>query len=158
MDKIPVYLMLAMKDKYLVETLRVGSDELAFRVTSGETSGALLAVEVRLPPGGGPPMLHRHASTEVYRIERGELAIYLEDGAGEVDRLCASAGDVVHIPPAAHRTKRVARRRARVRHLRARSIERFLRVVGTLPTPSPAHVLATAERHGIETAGPVRAR
>jgi len=150
-----------MKDKYLVETLRVGSDELAFRVTSGETSGALLAVEVRLPPGGGPPMLHRHAPTEVYRIERGEIAIYLEDGAGEVDRLCARAGDVVHIPAGrAHtvRNESPADAVAYVIFAPGAQIERFLRVVGTLPTPSPAQVLTTAERHGIEMAGPVRAR
>src|SRR4029079_15318880 len=60
---------------------------------SADTGGALLAVEVRLPTGGGPPALHRHAPTEVYRVERGELAIYLGD-----ERIAAPPGSVVHIP------------------------------------------------------------
>jgi hypothetical protein len=35
-------------------------------------------------PGGGPPGLHRHAPEEVYRVDRGQLTVHLEDGRGEV--------------------------------------------------------------------------
>lgn len=149
------------KDKRVVETLLVGSDELAFHVTSDETGGALLAVEVRLPPGGGPPMLHRHAPTEVYRVERGELALYVEDGAGDVARLSAGPGDVVHIPAGrAHtvRNESLADALAYVVFAPGAEIERFVRAAGALRTPTPADVIVTAERHGIEMAGPVPAR
>ena len=59
------------------------------------------AQEVRLPAGGGPPALHRHAPTEVYRVDSGELAIYLEDDDGEVQRIAATPGAVV-VPAERH--------------------------------------------------------
>ena len=84
----------------------MGGDELTFRVTSAETGGALLAVEVRIPAGGGPPMLHRHAPAEVYRVERRELAVYVDDdvvfapGAG-IERFMRDAGELAAPDPAA---------------------------------------------------------
>ena len=62
-------------------------DELRVRVTSADSDGALLAFEIRMPPGGGPPGLHRHAAAELYRVERGEFAFYVADGDGQVDAL-----------------------------------------------------------------------
>jgi mannose-6-phosphate isomerase-like protein (cupin superfamily) len=70
-----------------MERIRVGHDDITIHVDSEESGGALLAVEVRMPPGGGPPAMHRHPSAEVYRVERGELAIYRED-----ERIPAPAG------------------------------------------------------------------
>jgi hypothetical protein len=40
---------------------------------------------------------HRHAACEVFRVEAGELAFYVEDDAGEVRRSVGSAGAVVAI-------------------------------------------------------------
>ncbi len=77
--------------------MRVGSDEIEFRVTSEESDGALAAAEVRIPAGGGPPMLHRHEPSELYRVEAGELAIYVEDEHGSIDRKLARAGSTVAI-------------------------------------------------------------
>jgi len=56
----------------------------------------LAAYDVVLPPGGGPPMLHRHAACELYRIERGRLAFYIEDDAifapgAQMERFAAAA-------------------------------------------------------------------
>src|SRR5688500_14394046 len=77
-----------MKDKLLV-----GSDEIVLRVSSD----AVLAAEVRIPAGSGPPALHRHDPDEVYRVERGILTLYTEEG-GERSRRELGPGDVAHIP------------------------------------------------------------
>jgi oxalate decarboxylase/phosphoglucose isomerase-like protein (cupin superfamily) len=79
------------------DRLTVGTDELTFRVKSADSGGALLAFEVRMPPGGGPPALHRHDPAELYRVERGEFAFYLADEDGLVARSTAGPGDVVAI-------------------------------------------------------------
>jgi mannose-6-phosphate isomerase-like protein (cupin superfamily) len=82
-----------------MERLKVGSDEITLHVSSG----TLLAAEVTLPAGGGPPGLHRHASEELYRVEAGELAIYLEG-----ERLVAGPGRAPHPEPrCTHRAQRV---------------------------------------------------
>src|SRR2546423_8880189 len=71
---------------------------LPFGSKSSSSAGALVAIDVRMTPGGGPPLLHRHDAVEIYKVERGELAIYLEDDAGEVARVVAGTGSVVAIP------------------------------------------------------------
>ena len=50
-----------------------------------------------MPASGGPPGLHRHPSAEVYRVEAGELCLYVEDAGGTVERIVAGPGEVVHI-------------------------------------------------------------
>jgi hypothetical protein len=50
----------------------VGRDEIAVRLTTAETGDRLLALDVTMPAGGGPPGLHRHAAAEVYRVLDGE--------------------------------------------------------------------------------------
>ena len=130
------------------DSLKVGSDDLTFRVTSAESDGALLAIDVRLPPGGGPPALHRHEPAEIYRIERGELAIYVED-----ERIAATPGAVVHIPGGSAHTVRNesdADAHAYVVFTPGTEIERFMRAAGALAAPGPAEITALAEQHGIE--------
>jgi oxalate decarboxylase/phosphoglucose isomerase-like protein (cupin superfamily) len=145
------------------DRLQVGSDEIAFRVTSEQSGGALLAAEVSLPAGGGPPMLHRHAPEEVYRVERGELALYVEDERGEVRRIVARPGNVVHIPGGRAHTVRNESDRdalAYVVFTPGAEIERFMRAAGELGArgePRIEEVLALAERHGIAMTGPVPA-
>ncbi len=129
--------------------IRVGSDEITLRVTSA----ALLVADVTLPAGGGPPALHRHAPEEVYRLERGELVIYREDDAGEVERIVTGPGDVVHIPGGrAHtiRNESGAPAEAHVAFAPGAEMEAFIRAAGALGEPTPEAVLALAERHGIE--------
>ena len=142
-------------DDYRADRLMVGRDQLTFRVGSAATDGALLAVEVRLPAGGGPPVLHRHAPLEVYRVERGELVLYVEDDRGEVERIVATTGAVVHIPAwRAHtvRNESDADALAYVVFAPGAEIERFMRAAGALG--DPADVMALAERHGIEMTMP----
>ena len=141
------------------ERLRIGGDEVTVRVTGEASNGALLAIEVEMPAGGGPPALHRHAPEEVYRVEHGELALYVEAGDGEIRRILATPGDVVHIPGGlAHtvRNESGAAARAYVVFTPATAMEGFLRAAGALGADGPPRiedVLALAERHGIEMAG-----
>jgi len=143
------------------ERISVGGDEIAFRVTSDATQGALLAVDVAMPAGGGPPALHRHDPEEIYRLQRGELAVYLEDDEGQVQRHLATPGMTVHIPGGrAHtiRNESGAEARAFVVFAPGTEMERFVRAAGHLATAAPSRiedVLALAERHGITMAGPV---
>lgn len=123
-----------------MERLKVGSDEITLHVSSG----TLLAAEVTIPAGGGPPGLHRHPSEELYRVEAGELAIYL-DG----ERIVAGPGSVTHIPSGAAHTVRnesAGDAHAYVIFSPGTEMEAFVRAVAA----APADVVALAERHGIE--------
>jgi oxalate decarboxylase/phosphoglucose isomerase-like protein (cupin superfamily) len=138
------------------DRLTVGSDELVIRVASDATGGALFAIEVEMAPGGGPPMLHRHEAVEIYRVQRGELTLYVEDDAGEIACLVAGAGSVVAIPGGREHTIRNESEDEALAYVvfsPGGAMERFTRAADELATagsPRPADVLALAERHGIE--------
>src|SRR5919204_5102704 len=91
MDKLPVDLTSA-------ECLQLGPDQVTILATCTQTNGALFAVLVRMPPGGGPPVMHRHDPGEVYLVLQGEFTFYAEDPDGSARRWTAAAGAVV--PPA----------------------------------------------------------
>jgi oxalate decarboxylase/phosphoglucose isomerase-like protein (cupin superfamily) len=132
--------------------LTVGSDEVAVVSPSEATDGALLAIEVRIPAGGGPPGLHRHPAAEIYRVERGELAIYLEQEAGAVTRIAAQSGDVVAIEGGREHTVRNESAEDAVAYVvfaPGAEMERFIRAAHELADPEPADVAALAHRHGI---------
>ena len=143
------------------DRLTVGLDELTVRVTSDVTGGALLAIEVRMPAGGGPPMLHRHDAVEIYRVQSGELVIYVEDDAGELARVVAGAGNVVAIPSGREHTIRNESRAEALAYVvfaPGSEIESFMRAADELAArgaAAAADVLALAERHGIEMTRPV---
>jgi oxalate decarboxylase/phosphoglucose isomerase-like protein (cupin superfamily) len=143
------------------ESVDVGGDTLTFRVTSEQSAGALTAVEVRMRAGGGPPMLHRHDPFEVYCVEHGELAFYVEGEDGRVNRAVAGAGTVVAIPGGREHTIRNESRdaaRAFVIFSPGAEMERFAREAGALArsgTPGMDEVLALASAHGIEMTRPV---
>ena len=136
------------------ETIRVGAEDVVVRAAGADTDGALLAVEVTMPPGGGPPGLHRHPSAELYRVDRGELAIYREDG-GTVHRIAAPAGAVVPIPGGAAHTVRNesdADAHAHVVFAPGGEMEAFMRAAAT--ATGPAEVMALTARHGVELLQP----
>lgn len=136
------------------ERIRVGTEEVLVRASGEDTHGALLAIEVTMPPGGGPPALHRHPSAELYRVEGGELAVYRETG-GAVERIPAPAGSVVVIPGgAAHtiRNESGADARAHVVFAPGGEMEAFMRAAASASAPD--EVMALAARHGIEPAQP----
>lgn len=88
------------------DVVEVGGDLVEFQVTSERSGGALIAYAVEFAPGGGPPMLHRHEDFELFRVETGELAFYLEDEGGETARQLARSGDVIAIPGGREHTVR----------------------------------------------------
>jgi mannose-6-phosphate isomerase-like protein (cupin superfamily) len=135
------------------ERLSLGGDQVVLRCTSGQSGGALLAIEVRIPPGGGPPVLHRHDPVELYRVEAGELTFHLEDGP-----LRAQAGTVVAIPGGSeHTVRNESEREARafVVFSPGAAMEGFIRSAAELGSPSMDEVLSLATAHGIEMTRPV---
>jgi quercetin dioxygenase-like cupin family protein len=135
-----------------VEILRIGHDEVAVRLTTADTGGKLLAFDVTMPPGGGPPALHRHAPAEVYRVLEGEFAFYLDD-----TRTVEPAGAVVHIAGGREHTIRNesgAPARAYVTFLDgAEQMEGFMR--SAAEAASIDEVMQAATRHGIEITRPL---
>jgi len=146
------------------EQLRIGGDEIAIHVTSEATGGSLLAAQVRIPAGGGPPALHRHEAEEIYRLERGELTVYLADADGEVRRIPSGAGTVVHIPGGRSHTVRNESGDEAVAFVvfsPGAQMERFVRAAGELAAGGPPRgedVASLAERHGIEFTGALPAQ
>lgn len=117
------------------DTIAVGSESLAFRITDRDSGGALVAADVRMPPGGGPPMLHRHDAFEAYRVDSGELAFYLERDGGRVERTVAGPGTVVAIPGGREHTIRnesAAEAEALVVFTPGAAMEAFAREVGAI--------------------------
>ncbi len=142
------------------ERLSVGGDEVVVRVGADESGGALLVLDVAIPPGGGPPALHRHEPAEVYRVEEGELAFYRSDDGGEPRRGTAGPGDVVHIPGGAEHTIRNESgrtARASVTFVPGAPMEAFVRAAAALD-PGRAtmdEVVALAARHGVRITRPL---
>lgn len=156
MDKLPV-------DYASCECLRLGTDELVVLATSAQTGGALFAVEIRMPPGGGPPVMHRHDPGEIYYVREGEFTFYVGGDGEPVRRVTARAGDVVPLAggtPHTVRNETDALAVAFMVHAPAAPMEEFSRAASALAAagePSMDDVLALAARHGIELLGPVPA-
>ena len=142
------------------ERLCLGGDEVLVLATSAQTGGALCAVEVRMPPGGGPPVMHRHAPGEVYRVLDGEFTFYVGD-APPVRRVTAAAGETVALAGGvAHsvRNESGADATAFVVHAPGAPMEGFVRAAAALAAEgrgSMADVLEIAAGHGIELLGPI---
>jgi quercetin dioxygenase-like cupin family protein len=135
------------------EALQVGGDEIRLRLTSAESGGGAIAFEVEMQPGGGPPSLHRHPSLEVYRVEEGELILYL----GE-ERTPVTAGEVAFIPGGAeHTIRNESDRAARAFVLLSPGgeLESFARAAAALESPEPADVMRLAAESGIEITRPL---
>lgn len=159
MDKLPVDQ--GTVDIRTRERLRLGADEVTILATSAQTGGALFAVEVRMPPGGGPPVMHRHEPGEVYYVLDGEFTFYTGAPNASVQRLTAAAGDVVPLAggtPHTIRNESAADAVAFVVHAPGPPMENFTRAAAALAVegaPTIEAVLTVAAQHGIEMLGPV---
>jgi mannose-6-phosphate isomerase-like protein (cupin superfamily) len=140
------------------EQLQVGSDHLTIRAT-----GDVLAFDVSMDAGGGPPALHRHAPSEIYRVLDGEFTFYLEGDDGDIDCVVAGPGEVVPVPGGREHTVRnesTEAARAYVVFSPGQPMEAFVRAAAALAADgAPAHdqLMATAERHGVKITRPVPA-
>lgn len=140
-----------------LERLQVGADVITVRAASAETAGALFAAEVEMQPGGGPPLMHHHAPSELYHVLDGEFAFYIADEGGTVRRTTGAAGAVVPIPGGRSHTIRnesSATARAFVVYTPGEPFERFARAAAEAK-PTMRDVLELAARHGIEMTGPI---
>ena len=145
----------------------LGTDEIVVRATGAQTGGAIFAIEIRMPPGGGPPVMHRHEPGEIYHVLEGEFAFYIGDPDGDPDgtvrRVRAAAGDVVPLAggtPHTVRNESASDAVAFVVHSPAAVMEGFSRAAAALAVdgaPSMERLLVLAQEHGVELLGPVPA-
>jgi len=154
MDMLPV-------DRDAAERLTMGTDELVVLSSCAQTGGAIFAGLLRMPPGGGAPVMHRHAPAEVYHVLEGEFAFHVGHEDGTVERIVVRAGQVM---PLAGGTPHTIRNESDVDavafmvHAPGASMEGFSRAAAALAAggePSMSAVLEIAEEHGIELLGPV---
>jgi mannose-6-phosphate isomerase-like protein (cupin superfamily) len=157
MDMLPV-------DFAQAEQLTLGPDHYTVLATGEQTGGEIFAVEVRMAPGGGPPVMHRHAPAEIYHVTAGEFAFYVGEPDGTVRRFVAGAGDVVPLrggTPHTIRNEGDVDARAFVVHSPAAVMERFSRAAAELAASTPGEppvmedILELAARHGVKLLGPV---
>jgi mannose-6-phosphate isomerase-like protein (cupin superfamily) len=157
MDMLPV-------DRDQAEHWLLGTDHITVLATGDQTGGAIFAVEIRMPSGGGPPVIHRHEPSEIYHVTGGEFAFYVGDPDGTVRRVVARAGDVVPLrggTPHTIRNEGHVDATAFVVHSPAAVMEGFSRAAAALVASSPdqppsmADVLDVAQRNGVELLGPV---
>ena len=139
----------------------VGRERITFELTTEQTEGELAVFRVTIPPGGGPPMLHRHDPFELYRVHSGILAVYIEGKDGAVTRRVVGPGTVVPIDGGLEHTIRNESDReaeAVVVFSPGEPMERFARAAGRLGgdrKQSQDDVLALAQAHRIEITRPI---
>jgi mannose-6-phosphate isomerase-like protein (cupin superfamily) len=143
------------------ERLTLGTEEVTVVAANAETNGALFAVELRMPPNGGPPVMHRHDPSEVYYVLEGEFTFYVQDEEGQVHRRTATAGETVPLAGGTRHTIRnesAADALAFVVHAPGAPMEGFLHAAAELAASGQTGmepVLAIAAQHGIELLGPI---
>ena len=109
-----------------------------------ETAGRFSLIEMRVPPGGGPPP-HRHDFEETFRVLEGEAEFTFRG-----ESVLVRAGETVHIPAnAPHHFRNTSATPARLLSISAPAAqdEFFLAVADPVPTAAaPAPALTEAER------------
>lgn len=140
----------------------MGRDEITILATSAETGGALFAVEVRMPPGGGPPVMHRHEPGEIYHVLSGEFTFYTAPEGAPRSRVTARAGDVVPLAggvPHTIRNESSSDAVALLVHAPGAPMEGFTRAVvaasATGGPPTMEEVMKIAADNGIEMLDPI---
>ncbi|MBA2534326.1 MAG: cupin domain-containing protein [Rubrobacter sp.] len=87
----------------------VVTDVTTIKASAQDTSGKLLVLEVTVPPGGGPPVLHKHEYSEVFLFQEGEFEVSTVNKDFELTTFKVGAGGTVSIPSMAwHNFKNVS--------------------------------------------------
>jgi mannose-6-phosphate isomerase-like protein (cupin superfamily) len=76
----------------------VVTDVTTVRASGRHTSGNLLVIEVNVPPGGGPPFLHRHGYAEAFLFQEGEFEVSTVDEDFALSTCRVTAGETVSVP------------------------------------------------------------
>jgi mannose-6-phosphate isomerase-like protein (cupin superfamily) len=86
----------------------VAGDVCIVRVSGQDTSGQMLMLEVTVPGGGGPPVLHRHQYSEIFYFLEGEFEISTVDDDYKLSTHRVNPGDALSVPSMAwHNFKNV---------------------------------------------------
>lgn len=158
MDMLPVNYPVSLDAG---ECLALGGDEIVVLTSCSESNGDIFAGLVKMPAGGGPPVMHRHSPSEVYHVLEGEFAFYLGGAESGVRRIGVRAGQVMSLAGGTPHTIRNESEQdavAFVVHSPGGAMEGFTRAAAALAAdgqPSMDAVLAIAAEHGIELLGPV---
>ena len=110
----------------------VVTDVTTIKAPGRNTSGKLLVIEVTVPPGGGPPVLHRHEYAEVFLFQEGEFEVSTVDEDYVLSAFRVKAGDTVSIPSMVwHNFKNVGEKPGRFTAVHSpAAMEEFMREVG----------------------------
>lgn len=110
----------------------VVTDVTTIKASAGETSGKLLVIEVTVPPGGGPPVHHRHAYSEVFLFQEGEFEVSTLDEDYNPNGFRVGAGDTVSVPSMVwHNFENVGETRGRFIAVHSPAVmEDFMREIG----------------------------
>ena len=132
----------------------VGTDVTTIKASGRDTSGNLLVLEVNVPPGGGPPVLHRHGYAETFLFQEGEFEVSTLDADDALSTVRVTAGDTVSIPSMAwHNFKNVGAAPGKFIAIHSPAVmEAFMREIGQpiddpKNPPEPAGPPSDEERH-----------
>jgi mannose-6-phosphate isomerase-like protein (cupin superfamily) len=75
-----------------------GTDVVTIKAGGDVTSGSMLVFELRVPPGGGPPTLHRHGYAEVFHLFDGKFTVSTLDDDNVLQTATLTPGDTIAIP------------------------------------------------------------
>lgn len=119
----------------------VGRDLTTIKASGRDTSGNLLVLDVTVPPGGGPPVLHRHVYAETFRFLQGEFEVSTVDADNALSTVRVTAGDTVSIPSMAwHNFKNVGSIPGKFIAIHSPAVmEAFVREIG-LPIDDPQNL------------------
>jgi quercetin dioxygenase-like cupin family protein len=88
------------------EWFYVGEDRITIRKYPAAEEPDYLVFESRTEPGGGPPTLHTHASSEFFFTLEGELTYFLQEGDGPLRAISGPGGTTAFVPPGVRHTYR----------------------------------------------------
>lgn len=135
------------------EHLLVVTDVVTIKASGQATSGKLLIVEVRVPPGGGPPIIHRHNPAETFCILEGAFEINTVDADNKLSTAQLTVGDTLAVPSMVwHNYKNVGATPGRFIAIQSPAgMEHFFREIGSpiadpLNPPQPAGPPSDAQR------------
>jgi mannose-6-phosphate isomerase-like protein (cupin superfamily) len=137
------------------EAVFVFTDRIRFLATAEQTAGGFLAVEVEVPPGGGPPPLHTHEAAELFFTVSGELSYFRQEADGSIAEITGGPGTTAFVQggvPHTYRNLSAAPGTCIAVLTPPGTMEAFFLAAGTRPgdPPSPGEiVLGIARDHGM---------
>jgi quercetin dioxygenase-like cupin family protein len=144
-------------------SLRVITDIGTFKLTGGDTGGAYLLMEWRVPPQGGVPM-HAQAGQETFYIVEGSFSFRGRRPSDEHYTLLAERGDTIHVGERVpHSYKNIGNGPGRMLVLMAPAgrARQFFEEIGTpvedaasflapASLPDPATLVATLQKYQVD--------